>query len=138
MWGSQILLGFIGISAGAVVSGGLFAFIAGLGIVSDLADRTHTGKYVRLYEDSVALGGIIGNIVFLYQTSIPGGEALLAVLGLLGGVFVGCEIMALTEILNVFPIFVRRTKVVKYVSCLVVAVALGKTVGEIIFAYYRW
>ena len=138
MWGKQILLAVIGISSGMTVSAGLFAFIAGLDIISDLADRTHTARYVRIYEEAVVWGGIIGNVVYLYRTPILGGETFLAMLGLLGGVFVGCEIMALAEILNVFPIFVRRAQIVKYVPYMILSVALGKAVGELIFAFFRW
>ena len=134
----QIFLAMIGISAGLVVSSGLFSFIASLGVVSDLADRTHTGKYIRVYEDAVMLGGVVGNIIFFYQTRILGGEIFLGIMGLFAGIFVGCEIMALAEVLNVFPIFVRRTKIVKCVPYLIVSVALGKAIGEIIFAFFKW
>ncbi len=58
MWIKEALLAVIGLSAGMVVAGGLFSFIIGLGVVSDFADRTHTGEHILLYEDSVALGGI--------------------------------------------------------------------------------
>ncbi len=138
MWEKQVLLAVIGLSSGIVVSGGLFSFIASLGVISDLADRTHTGEYVRVYEDAVVFGGVLGNVVFLYQTHIWGGEFVLAIVGLLGGIFVGCQIMALAEVLNVFPIFVRRIKIVKYVPYLVLSIALGKAVGELIFAFFRW
>ena len=74
MWMKQIVLALIGLSAGTIVSGGLFSFIVSLGVVSDLADRTHTGKSVLLYEDSVTLGGTIGNIILLYGLPIPGGS----------------------------------------------------------------
>ena len=67
MWAAQILLAIIGLSAGVAVAGGLFSFVIGLGVVSDFADRTHTGEHILLYEDSVALGGILGNIFFIYQ-----------------------------------------------------------------------
>lgn len=128
----------IGLSAGTVIAGGLFSFIASLGIVSDLADRTHTGKYVKVYEDAIVLGGIIGNVIFLLKPSVLVGEIVLVPLGLFIGIFVGCEIMALAEILNVFPIFVRRVKLVKYVPYFILTVAFGKTVGEMVFAFYRW
>ena len=67
MWGSQILLAVIGISAGIVVAGGLFSFIIELGVVADFADRTHTADKILLYEDSVAFGGILGNLFFVFQ-----------------------------------------------------------------------
>ena len=74
MWVKEILLAVIGLSAGMVVAGGLFSFIIGLGVISDFADRTHTGEHILLYEDSVALGGILGNIFWVYHLSIPHGE----------------------------------------------------------------
>lgn len=49
MWIRQILLAVIGSSAGAVAAGGLFAFIAELGVISDFADRTHTGDKIQWY-----------------------------------------------------------------------------------------
>lgn len=134
----QIMLAFIGLSAGIVVSGGLFSFIVSLGVVADLADRTHTGKSILLYEDAVVLGGTIGNLVYLYDIGIPGGRTMLAVLGLFTGIFVGCEIMALAEILNIFPIFIRRTKLVKAVPYIILSVALGKGLGELLFVILGW
>ena len=58
MWAQNILLAVIGLSAGVIVASGLFSFVIELGVVSDFADRTHTGEHILLYEDSVALGGI--------------------------------------------------------------------------------
>ena len=121
MWIKEALLAVIGLSAGMVVAGGLFSFIIGLGVVSDFADRTHTGEHILLYEDSVALGGILGNIFWVYHISIPYGAWLVPVFGLLGGIFVGCWSMALAEILNVFPIFIRRVKLLRFVPYLILA-----------------
>ena len=67
MWGLQIVLAVIGLSAGITVAGGLFSFISGLGVISDFADRTHTGEHILLYEDATALGGILGNIFIIYK-----------------------------------------------------------------------
>ena len=136
MWGINILLGIIGISAGAIVAGGLFSFIVGLGVISDFADRTHTGKYILLYQDSVALGGIIGNLIWIYQITIPGNMTIF--FGLFSGIFTGCWAMALAEMLDVFPIFVRRFQAVKYISHMILATAIGKGVGALIFFANRW
>ena len=46
MW-QQIVLAVIGFAAGVAVAGGLFSFVIGLGVVSDFADRTHTGNRVK-------------------------------------------------------------------------------------------
>ena len=59
MWVTQTVLAVLGLSAGLAVAAGLFSFIIGLGVISDFADRTHTGDHILLYEDSVALGGML-------------------------------------------------------------------------------
>ena len=141
---SSIILGIIGLSGGLIVAGGLFSFIVGLGVISDFADRTHTGEHILLYEDSVALGGMIGNLIWIYNLTIPItvadviGEFSALLFGLLSGVFVGCWAMALAEMLDVFPIFIRRFKVIKYVPHMILAVAIGKGIGAIVFFVNRW
>lgn len=144
MLSSNILFAIIGLSAGILVAGGLFSFIIGLGVISDFADRTHTGEHILLYEDSVALGGMIGNLIWIYEIASPFqmsdflGEFVTLFFGLLSGVFVGCWAMALAEMLDVFPIFIRRFKVIKYVPHMILAVAVGKFVGAMIYFVNRW
>lgn len=138
MWAAQILMAVIGLSSGIVVAGGLFSLIAGLGVISDFADRTHTGEQILLYEDAVALGGILGNIFFIYQIDIPGGDWLVPVFGSLGGIFVGCWAMALAEMLNLFPVFLRRIKILRYVPHIILGIALGKGVGALLFFARGW
>lgn len=138
MWAQQALLALIGLSAGAAVAAGLFSFIIGLGVVSDFADRTHTGEHVLLYEDSIALGGILGNIFHIYHLSIPNGAWLLPIFGIFAGIFVGCWSMALAEILNLFPIFIRRFKLIRCLPYLILGMALGKGIGALVFFINRW
>lgn len=138
MWGKQILLGILGLSAGMGTAAGLFSFIIGLGVVSDFADRTHTGKKILWYEDCIAAGEILGNLFWVYQIWIPGGRWLLSVFGLFSGIFVGCWSMALAEVLNIFPIFVRRIKLIKCIPFLILGMALGKGIGAIWYFYMRW
>ena len=66
MWIRQILVAVVGLASGFAVAAGLFSFIIGLGVVSDFADRTHTGKHVMLYENCIMAGGILGNIFWVY------------------------------------------------------------------------
>lgn len=138
MLAKQIILAIIGLSAGITVAGGLFSFIIGLGVVSDFADRTHTGEHVLMYEDSIALGGIAGSIFFIFEIPIPHGGILLPVFGLLSGIFVGCWSMALAEILNIFPIFIRRVKLLRCIPYIILSMALGKGIGALIFFWNRW
>lgn len=138
MWGNQILLAIIGLSAGVAVAGGLFAFIVELGVIADFADRTQTADHILLYEDSTALGGIFGTIFLLFHIRIPFGNWIVPVFGLLTGIFVGCWSMALAENLNVFPIFIRRVKIVRYVSAFVLSMAVGKGIGVLVFFFQGW
>ena len=99
-----IFLALLGLSAGMIVAGGVFSFIVELGVISDFADRTHTGNHILIYEDMVAAGAILGNLFQIFEVNLPGRMIFLAIYGLFGGIFVGCWAMALAEILNVFPI----------------------------------
>ena len=138
MWAAAVLQAVIGLSAGIAVAGGLFSFIVELGVVADFADRTHTGEKLLFYEDCVALGGILGNLVYIFQIHIPLGGILLAAFGLLSGIFVGCWAMALAEILNVFPVFMRRARIVRYMSAFIISLAVGKGLGACLFFFRGW
>ena len=138
MWWGNIFLTLIGLSAGTVVAGGLFSFIVELGVIADFADRTHTAKHILFYEDMVSLGAVFWNLFQIFRISLPGHEVLLAIFGLFSGVFVGCWAMALAEILNVFPIFMRRARIVRYLAVFVLMVALGKGLGAGLFFWKRW
>ncbi|HJA67071.1 stage V sporulation protein AB [Lachnoclostridium sp. An169] len=137
-WAAQCLLAVIGISGGVAVAAGLFSFIVELGVVADFADRTHTGEHILLYEDCVALGGILGNLVYVFQIRIPLGDPLFAVYGIFAGIFTGCWAMALAEILNVYPVFMRRLKIVRYMTAFVISMALGKGLGAGLFFWRGW
>lgn len=134
----QILLGIIGLSGGFIVAGGVMALSIGLGIFTRYAGITHTGKRVRIYEDAVLLGGIAGDIMTVYKVSVPLGGIGLAVTGLCFGIFVGSWILALAEIVNIFPVFFRRMGVTKGTSFVIMAIAAGKVLGSLLHFYMRW
>ena len=138
MLGKEILLAVISLSAGLIVSGGLFAFLSSLGVVGDIADRTHTGKHILLYEDATILGGALGNVFWLYRISVLGGNFLQVLYGVFSGIFVGCWAMSLAETLNVFPVFIRRTKLVQSVPYIILSIAIGKGLGLLIYFLLGW
>ena len=138
MWVKQILLAIVGLSGGVVVSAGLFALIVEIGVISDFADRTHTADHILLYEDCTALGGILGNLIFLFKWPIPFQTVALPLFGLLSGVFVGCWAMGLAEMLNVFPVFIRRIKIVRYTTAFVISIAVGRGAGALLYFAQGW
>lgn len=134
----QLFLLIVGIGSGITVSAGTFAAIAGIGIVPRFADRTHTAKHVLWYENCAIIGGILGNVIFLYRIKIPGSILTLMTFGLFSGIFVGCMVMALAEILNVIPIFTRRIKVTSGLSFIIISIALGKILGSWFQFFSGW
>ena len=138
MWVKQILMALIGLSAGSIVAGGLFGFVVSLGIVSDFADRTGTAHRIGLYEDAVAGGGILGNLVLLYDIPLTAISPLMGVFGIFSGVFVGCWALALAEVLNVFPIFLRRINVTKGIGFVILGIAVGKVLGASAYFFFGW
>lgn len=134
----QIVLAILGLSSGMLVAGGLFGFVVSLGVISDFADRTHTGSKVRLYEKALAIGGSLGNIIYVYNIPIPYGAWLLAIFGIFAGIFVGGWAMALAETLNVFPIFMRRAKLVGCIPYIILSIAIGKGIGSIVYFWFGW
>lgn len=134
----QIFLGILGLSGGLVVAGGVIALMVGLGILVRFVGLAHEAGRVWFIEDAVILGGIFGNWLTVYQTFVPLGMVGLCMLGFFSGIFVGGWIMALAEIINIFPIMARRIGLVKGMSVIVIATALGKICGSLLHFYMRW
>lgn len=134
----NLLLSVIGFSSGFLVAGGVVALMVGLGILSRFIEISRTAKHVLLYEDCILLGAIFGNLVTIYQISVPLGTAGLAILGICSGIYVGGWIMALAEINNVFPVFARRLGITKGISFIIIAIAVGKIIGGIMYFFLGW
>lgn len=137
LW-KQILMAAAGLSCGIGVAGGLFALIIALGLVAEFADQTRTARYILWYEDAVAAGGILGNLISIYQFTLPLGNAGAGIFGLFSGVFVGVWAMALTEIVNIVPIATRRIDMRRGIGLVIAVMALGRSVGSFLFYYFRF
>lgn len=128
-----VFLIFLGLAAGGLVAAGTFAFIAAIGIVPRMAKRTGTQRFIRFYEDAIVLGGIWGTSAMFIDYRMPAEPLFLGVYGGCVGVFVGVLAMALTEVLNVIPILLRRTRLTKGLPWLILAFALGKICGSLAY-----
>lgn len=125
----------IGFSAGAVISGAVFAFLTAIGVVTRLAHKTKTQNYIKIYESSIIVGGIFGVVAGFFNLHLSIGSFLVAVLGLLIGIFYGVLAMSLAEVLNVIPILSRRIHIQRGMFFIVLAIALGKMAGALLHAY---
>ena len=139
----QLLLFFIGICAGGIIAAGASAFLAIIGVFPRLIGKTKTKAHLILFESALILGGVWGNVSDLYEIPLfigKNGEKIpvlcqigMALFGLGSGMFVGCLVMSLAETLKVIPVMNRRMRLAVGLPCLVLAVALGKMTGSLIY-----
>lgn len=135
---SRIFLGVLGLSGGIVIAGGLVALIMELKIIPRYAGITHTANRIKLYENCIIAGAIIGNLMTVYPIELHWGQWFLYPLGLFGGIFLGSWIIALTEVLDIVPIMSRRAGLKRGFAAIIIATALGKVLATLVFDYYRW
>jgi len=130
----QALLGFIGPCAGGVIAAGVFAFIAIIGVYPRMIGKTKTNRHVMLYETVIILGGVLGNVVDIYEFPISiGGNLVLGIFGLSVGIFVGCLVMSLAETLKAFPVISRRAHLAVGIQYMILALGLGKLTGSLLY-----
>ena len=138
---------------GLLSSGGVFTVFVTVGLVPRFADKTHTAHKILLYENSIVVGAILGCLFSVYPEVVGKfvGQAGLANIpswglwsnlilwgfGIFAGMFVGCFAIAIAEMLNTIPIFTRRISLGKGVGIVMLCLALGKTVGALVYFYLR-
>ena len=126
----------MGLASGMIVAAGLATFITSIGVVSRLAQVTHTAGAISWsiswYENVFVLGGLAGNMYSLYVWTLPLGTWAMGAAGLFIGIFLGCMIGGITEVLNAIPVFYHRAKLRCGLKALVWAIALGKVTGGIV------
>lgn len=140
-----------GVSYGLLAAAGVFTVLAAVGLVPRFAGKTHTGKYVLVYEEMVIFGTLTGCILSIFsrycrfgawwQQHFPEQTALLygigaffqAVFGLFAGMFVGCLALAIAEMLDSIPILTRRISFRHGLGLAVVSMAAGKLCGSLLY-----
>lgn len=133
-----LIMTLAALGGGFLVAAGVVALLVGLGIITRFVGISHTALHNRLYETAVLLGAVFGNLLTVYDLPVRAGNAGLIFLGLSAGIYVGGWIMALAEVINIFPVFARRIGLTKGFSYLVIAIALGKIAGSLLHFYMRW
>lgn len=141
-----ILIWIMGISSGLMVSAGVFTVLFVVGLVPRFAGRTNTAKFEILYEEFLIFGAILADVLSVFPikssigkfvTGMSGSgvllNAILILIGIFAGIFVGCLSIALAEVLDGIPIFARRIRLKMGLSIAVLAVALGKIAGSLIY-----
>ena len=133
----QSALFLFGISAGGVIAAGVFAFLAVIGVFPRLIAYVGERKHVLLCETMMILGGVSGTIIDLYHAPhLFGGTMFLAVWGIFTGIFVGSLVMSLAETLKALPVFARRVRMSVGIQYMILAMAIGKCAGSLIYFLY--
>lgn len=138
MLAERIYLALIGLTSGFSVAAGSFALVVALGIVPRIIGKSSTAPGIIRYENVIMAGGVLGNIVSVYDSlRIPLGRPGLVLYGLGSGVYVGCLVMALAEIVDVFPLMFRRLNLKTGLQSVIICMAAGKVIGGLWYFYSR-
>ncbi|MGN0480853.1 MAG: stage V sporulation protein AB [Lachnospiraceae bacterium] len=131
----NILVGFSGICAGAITAAGIFALITTLEIINRFAVATRTASFLLKYENVIIVGVTAGNILSLYNIHLPGASWGIGIFGIFSGMYIGCFAVALAEVLQVIPVFARRSRLKFGLEIIILGLALGKSIGGIIYFF---
>ncbi len=151
----QIFMAVLGISFGFVVSGGVFTVLLSVGLIPRFAGKMHIAKHIFILEEMVVLGTLVGDFASVFSDNANFGEwilshdvfgaaltgtvwsvignALMIIFGLFSGIFVGALALAIAEMLDTIPIFSRRIGFRHGLGIAILAIALGKLVGSLIY-----
>lgn len=127
----QIIIGFAG---GLAVGSGFVAFLTLLGIIPRLIQLSKTDSFIKVYIGSVIAGTLFGTYLSFTQITWSQPVILLVIWGICHGIFNGMVAAALAEVLNVFPILLKRIRVDDYFLWLLMAIVFGKIAGSL----FQW
>ncbi len=133
MWIKIVLMILFGLGAGAVTAGGYFAVVTSVGVVTRFAQYTRTAYKIRFYESAIMTGAILGNVLFVFMPDISVWGVFIVLVGLFSGMFIGCFLMSLAETVKGIPIFVRRARLTEGICIIVIALAVGKSLGSLFY-----
>ena len=135
----QVFLVFAGLCAGIGVSAGTFAFLLVIHVVPRIIQKAGLRHKTIAVENSIIRGVLFGTAFSLFSWTntwllmIPG-QILIVLFGLAAGIFVGATAVALAEILDTFPIFFRRLRLLDDAAIVLICVmALGKSLGALFY-----
>jgi stage V sporulation protein AB len=143
-------------SYGLVSAAGVFTVLIAVGLVPRFAGKTHTADRVILYEEMMIAGTIVGCIISVFNNECVQlaetlrcslsemcgiiqpvlkvtGWTVLFMSGLFSGMFVGCLALAIAEMLDSIPIFMRRVNLRKGIGIVVMSIAAGKFLASVFY-----
>lgn len=132
--GINVLESLLGFAGGLAVGAGFVAVLTMLGIIPRLIQLSKSKKAMKTYTASVVIGTLVGTYLSFTTLTLNLPNLFLVVWGLYHGMFIGMIAAALTEVLNVYPIIVKRIGLSNYILFFIMAIVFGKIVGSL----FQW
>ena len=123
----------IGLSAGGFTAAGYFAVITSVGMINRIVDVANIKQHIPFIEEIIILGASLGNLFFILDLHLPLGIVGVVLYGLLSGMFIGLFAVCLAEGIKALPIFIRRVRIGTGLGVVILAIALGKAVGALLY-----
>ncbi|GAA0296783.1 stage V sporulation protein AB [Gracilibacillus halotolerans] len=121
----------IGLGSGLIVGAGFVAFLAVLGIIPRLVQISKFRASLTGCQNVVVIGSLLGLFITFTDYTLTLPYVLVLIWGLIQGMFVGMLAAALTEILNVFPILMKRIRLDNFIQWLIMSLVIGKIIGSL-------
>jgi len=83
-------------------------------------------------------GAVFGNLLTIYAIRLPAGGLFANGIGLFGGIYLGSWIIALTEVIDMFPVLSKKSNIKVAIGVIVLAIAVGKSVFSLLYYYKGW
>lgn len=131
---TRILSIIWGAGTGAVLGTAILSFLIMIGVIPRLATKPKIRSHYLAIGTAASLGITVGTIFYMWEIYLPLPAVVIGMFSLAFGMFVGCLVVALAEVLDVIPIMKRRLNLKKGVHLIILMLAFGKLVG----ALYYW
>lgn len=133
---ARLIIILIGLGGGAVAGGALAAFITLIRLIPQMVQMTKTRKFTKLYQSIFTLGIILFTIGYFTDSHLGLNKIVVAIVGILTGMFVGLFSSALAEVLHVIPNLSNKLKMRKNINLIVYALLFGRLAGSIFYWIY--
>ncbi len=117
---------------GVLVGGAYAAFITLIKIFPRMIQLTETKRYLKLYEIIFMLSSWLFTLAYFYGFNI-GIKALVPIVGLFSGIFLGVFSSALAETFNVIPSISKKFKIKKQMKLVILSLLAGKVCGALYY-----
>lgn len=129
----EIVGSAVGFAGGLLVGGGMAALFTLLQIVPRLLHAARCRRGIHMMPICIMMGAMAASLVGFGWLRVDPGRAVLLIIAVLMGIFVGMLAMALAEALQMLALTVRHAAIMRGAILLIIAMAVGKLLGSILY-----